>query len=186
MNPTPCRRKLVLLTNQGIFKLTVFLGEKLLEWLLLAFGSAMCIGNLTALLNVEEIPRRQILDRSGQFEKSGENLNICNDHYTALITNFQKHKTCLAENHDETKSRRLEGNDSANANGVKKEFSQHLLKSSGFLLPVGSHICAKCRYVYNFKSIVLSSYIQSINRNCATHFIFLETCLNVILSQHTF
>jgi hypothetical protein len=29
----------------------VFLGEKLLEWLLLAFGSAMCLGNLAALLN---------------------------------------------------------------------------------------------------------------------------------------
>ena len=29
----------------------MFLGEKLLEWLLLAFGSAMCLGNLAALLN---------------------------------------------------------------------------------------------------------------------------------------
>ena len=102
--------------------------------------------DLTALLNVEEIPRRQILDRSGQFEKSGKDLNICNDHYTALITNFQKHKTCLAENHDVTKSRRLEGNESTNAKVVKEELSQHLLKSNGFLLPVGSHICAKCRH----------------------------------------
>ena len=102
--------------------------------------------DLTALLNIEDIPRRRILDRSGQFEKSGENLNICGDHFTALITNFQKHKTCLAENHDETKSRSLKGNDSTNAHGVRKELSQHLLKSNGFLLPVGSHICAKCRY----------------------------------------
>ena len=102
--------------------------------------------DLTDLLLVEEIPRQQILDRSGQFEKSGENLNICNDHYSALITNFQIHKTCLAENHDETKSRRLEGNESTNAKVVKKELSQHLLNSNGFLLPVGSHICAKCRH----------------------------------------
>ena len=29
----------------------MFLGEDLLEWLLLAFGGAMFIGNLTALLN---------------------------------------------------------------------------------------------------------------------------------------
>ena len=28
----------------------MFLGEDLLEWLLLAFGSAMCIGNLVALV----------------------------------------------------------------------------------------------------------------------------------------
>ncbi|MBL88777.1 MAG: hypothetical protein CL517_00685 [Actinobacteria bacterium] len=29
----------------------MFLGENLLEWLLLAFGSAMCVGNLAALVN---------------------------------------------------------------------------------------------------------------------------------------
>ena len=98
------------------------------------------------MLHVEEIPRRQILDRSSQFEKSGENLNICGDHFTALITNFQKHKTCLAENHDETKSRFLKGNDSTSAKEVKEELSKHLLNSNGFLLPVGSQICAKCRH----------------------------------------
>ena len=102
--------------------------------------------DLTALLNVEEKHRRLILDRSGQFENSGENLNICSVHFTALIDNIQKHEDCMAENHDKTKSRRLRGNDLKNAEKISEPLSKHILKSNGFLLPVGAKICSKCRY----------------------------------------
>ena len=100
--------------------------------------------DLTALLNIDEKHRRLILDRSGQFEKSGENLNICSVHYTALIDNIQKHEDCMAENH--TKSRRLRGNDLDNAKKISEPLSKHILNTNGFLLPVGAKICSKCRY----------------------------------------
>ncbi len=42
----------------------MFLGEKLLEWLLLAFGSAMCLGNLAALVNPPKNNDQQNLRRA--------------------------------------------------------------------------------------------------------------------------
>ena len=43
----------------------MFLGEKLLEWILLAFGSAMCLGNLAALLNPPKNRDEQDLRKMG-------------------------------------------------------------------------------------------------------------------------
>ena len=42
----------------------MFLGENLLEWLLLAFGSAMCIGNLAALFNPPKKQNEQHLKKA--------------------------------------------------------------------------------------------------------------------------
>ena len=48
----------------------MFLGENLLEWLLLAFGSAMCVGNLAALLNPPKNRGAENLNRAPFWRSS--------------------------------------------------------------------------------------------------------------------
>ena len=98
------------------------------------------------LQDLDDESKRDILDRSGQFEdENGEGSNVCKIHREALTTKFKQNADCVAENHDKEKSRRLRGNDLTNAKPVSPALSKHVLNATGFLLPVGGKICAKCR-----------------------------------------
>ena len=101
---------------------------------------------LTKVENLDEKRRCQVLDRCGLFGKNGVGFYICNSHFLALTTNFKKGSECMAENHAKDHgSRRLSGTDLDNARPCGEPLSKHILETNKFLIPVGSHICSKCR-----------------------------------------
>ena len=86
-----------------------------------------CSDDLTNLQDLDDSKKRKILDRCGQFEdECGDGSNICKAHLEALDSKFKQYANCLAENHDNDKSRRIRGKDLNNAETVSPALSKHV------------------------------------------------------------